>query len=74
LGNLSNISAKKALKAFLKIGYLLDHQSGSHMILFHDERPTLSLPNHPELAPGLLRSLIRSSGISVEEFLFLLKK
>jgi predicted RNA binding protein YcfA (HicA-like mRNA interferase family) len=74
LGNLSNISAKKALKAFLKIGYSLDHQTGSHMILFHPLRPTLSLPNHKELAPGLLRSLIRSSGISVDDFLKLLKK
>jgi hypothetical protein len=38
------------------------------------ERPTLSLPNHKELAPGLLRAVIRNSGISVEEFLNLLKK
>jgi len=63
LGTLSNISAKNALKAFLKIGYVLDHQTGSHMILFHPDRPTLSLPNHKELAPGLLRDLIRNSGI-----------
>jgi predicted RNA binding protein YcfA (HicA-like mRNA interferase family) len=74
LGTLSNISAKAALKAFQKIGYSLDHQTGSHMILFHRDRPTLSLPNHKELAPGLLRSLIRSCGISVDEFLNLLKK
>jgi len=29
------------------------------MILYHEERPTLSIPNHKELAPGLLRGLIR---------------
>jgi len=44
------------------------------MILFHPLRPTLSLPNHKELAPGLLRALIRNSGVSMEEFLALLKK
>jgi hypothetical protein len=30
------------------------------------KRPTLSIPNHKELAPGLLRGL---SGLTVEEFL-----
>jgi len=44
------------------------------MILYHPQRPTLSLPDHKELAPGLLRALIRNSGISVDEFLRLLKK
>lgn len=74
MGILSNISAKDAFRAFKKIGYTLDHQTGSHMILFHLQRPTLSLPNHKELAPGLLRALIRNSGVSVDEFLNLLKK
>jgi predicted RNA binding protein YcfA (HicA-like mRNA interferase family) len=39
------------------------------MILYHDSRPTLSVPGHKELAPGLLRGLIRRAGIEVEEFL-----
>lgn len=74
MGILSNISAKEALKAFQKTGYALDHQTGSHMILYHPRRPTLSVPNHKELAPGLLRALIRDSGITVDEFIDLLKK
>ena len=39
------------------------------MILWHDSKPTLSVPNHKELAPGLLRSLIRQAEITVDEFL-----
>jgi hypothetical protein len=39
------------------------------MILYHESRPTLSIPNHKELAPGLLRGLIIKSGLTVEEFL-----
>ncbi|MBM3310512.1 MAG: addiction module toxin, HicA family [Candidatus Aminicenantes bacterium] len=74
MGILVNISARDALKAFEKIGYSIDHQTGSHMILFHPQRSTLSLPKHKELAPGLLRALIRNSGISVGEFLDLLRK
>jgi predicted RNA binding protein YcfA (HicA-like mRNA interferase family) len=73
LGRLSNISGKDAEKAFKKIGYGVDHQTGSHLILYHPERQTLSIPMHKELAPGLLRGIIRSSGLTVEEFLNNLK-
>jgi predicted RNA binding protein YcfA (HicA-like mRNA interferase family) len=69
LGLLSNISGKEAVKIFQRFGYKLDHQTGSHMILYHESRPTLSIPDHKELAPGLLRALIRKSGLTVEEFL-----
>ncbi|MGL4619606.1 type II toxin-antitoxin system HicA family toxin [Chroococcidiopsis sp.] len=47
---------------------MLDRQTGSHMILWHDSKPTLSVPNHRELAPGLLRSSIRQAGMTVDEF------
>ncbi len=69
MGKLSNVSGIEAVKIFQKFGYVLDHQTGSHMILYHESRPTLSIPNHKELAPGLLRGLIIKSGLTVEEFL-----
>ncbi|HEY9780271.1 MAG TPA: type II toxin-antitoxin system HicA family toxin [Leptolyngbyaceae cyanobacterium] len=69
MGRLSNISGREAVKIFEKFGYVLDHQTGSHMILWHESKPILSIPNHRELAPGLLRSLIRQAGITVDEFL-----
>ena len=68
MGILSNISGKKAVKIFEKFGYTVDHQTGSHMILYHESRPTLSVPDHKELAPVLLRGLIRKSGLTVNEF------
>ncbi|RZN66251.1 MAG: type II toxin-antitoxin system HicA family toxin [Candidatus Methanolliviera hydrocarbonicum] len=66
---MSNISGRTAIKIFSKFGYMLDHQTGSHMILYHESRPTLSVPDHRELAPGLLRGLIRKAGLTVDEFL-----
>ncbi len=57
MGRLSNISGKEAVKIFEKFGYVLDHQTGSHIILWCESKQTLSIPNHRELAPGLLRSL-----------------
>jgi hypothetical protein len=35
---------------------------------------TLSVPDHREIAPGTLRSLIRASGLTVEAFTALAKK
>ncbi len=69
MSRLSNFSAKKAIAIFQKFGYIIDHQTGSHIILFHPYRATLSIPNHKELAVGLLCGLIKKSGLTVEEFL-----
>jgi predicted RNA binding protein YcfA (HicA-like mRNA interferase family) len=68
------VSGEEALKAFRKIGYEFDHQTGSHMILRKTTTPfrRLTVPNHRELAKGTLRSLIREAGLTVEEFVRLL--
>ena len=76
MGILSNISGKEAAKVFRKIGYYLDHQEGSHIILYnnHPGYPPLSVPNHKELAPGLLSAQIKRAKLTVEEFNRLRKK
>ncbi len=63
-------SGRDAVKAFGRLGYQLDHQRGSHMILRHHESPyrRLTVPDHKELSPGTLRAIIRQAGITVEEF------
>jgi predicted RNA binding protein YcfA (HicA-like mRNA interferase family) len=68
------ISGAEAVRAFGRIGYEIDEQHGSHIIVRRKEPPhrRLSIPNHQELAKGTLRALIRESGLSVEEFARLL--
>jgi len=70
MGILSNISGKEAVKVFKKIGYYLDHQEGSHMILYNSQPgyPPLSIPDHKELAPGLLAAQIKRAKLTIEEF------
>ena len=46
MGALSNISGKEAVKIFQIFGYIIDYQTGSHIILYHESKPTLSVPNH----------------------------
>jgi predicted RNA binding protein YcfA (HicA-like mRNA interferase family) len=73
LGNLSNISGKEAAKAFERAGWQIRGQVGSHLILTKEGvRANLSVPQHKELSVGTLRSLIRSSGLTVDQFLELL--
>jgi predicted RNA binding protein YcfA (HicA-like mRNA interferase family) len=68
-----NVSGKDAVKAFQKAGWTPRGQVGSHVIMIKEGvNANLSVPLHRELGPGLLRSLIRTSGLTVEEFLKLL--
>lgn len=70
MGKLSNISGKEAAKAFEKAGWEMRGQVGSHLVLTKPGvRANLSIPQHPELARGTLRGLIKAAGITVEEFL-----
>jgi predicted RNA binding protein YcfA (HicA-like mRNA interferase family) len=69
LVRLANISGEKAVKAFMRLGYKIARQTGSHIILIHEDRPTLTIPNHRELAPGLLRSVIRQAGLGIDKFI-----
>jgi len=63
------ISGKDAVKAFQRAGWRVDRQRGSHVILLKQGSvASLSVPQHRELAPGTLRSLIRASGLTVDEF------
>ena len=61
-----------AVRAFQRIGYEVDHQTGSHLILRHPSGRRLTVPNHRELAKGTLRALIRDAGVTKEQFAELL--
>jgi len=74
LSRLPVVSGKQAYKILEKIGYLIDHQTGSHIILRNQNPPyrRLTVPNHKELAKGTLRAIIRQAGLTVEEFISLM--
>ncbi len=70
------ISGRKAVEVFKTIGYKVVRQRGSHIRLRDEINPKhlpLTIPDHKELKFGLLRKLIRDAGLTVEEFLKLLK-
>ena len=69
------VSGKEFVKRTKNLGFEFVHQEGSHMIIRLNKEPftKLSVPNHKELDRGLLRSLIRDVGITVDEFIKLKK-
>ena len=70
---LPSVSGERAVRVFLKAGWVKDRQRGSHVILIKPgQAASLSVPQHRELAPGTLRALIRASGMSVDEFVALM--
>ncbi|HGY55634.1 MAG TPA: addiction module toxin, HicA family [Caldithrix abyssi] len=64
------ISGRQAIAALSKVGYKIDRQKGSHIILRQISHPhrRIVIPDHKELAKGTLRKIIRQSGLTVEEF------
>jgi predicted RNA binding protein YcfA (HicA-like mRNA interferase family) len=73
--SLPGLSGRDVVKAFARDGWELARQRGSHIILVKPgQMATLSVPDHREIAKGTLRSLIRSSGLTIEEFTALLGK
>jgi predicted RNA binding protein YcfA (HicA-like mRNA interferase family) len=64
------LSGRNVVKIFETLGWQVARQRGSHIILVKENRNvTLSVPDHKEVAKGTLRSLIRSAGLTVDEFI-----
>ncbi|GAA5262777.1 type II toxin-antitoxin system HicA family toxin [Methanocalculus sp. MC3] len=68
------LSYLEVIKALNKIGYSVDHQTGSHIILRQEKEPhrRLTIPNHKEISKGTIQSIIRQAGLTKDEFIQLL--
>ena len=61
---------RQVVKVFQKLGWEVARRRGSHIILTKEGHiATLSVPDHPLVARGTLRSLIRKAGLTAAEFL-----
>lgn len=68
------LSGDEVARAFERLGYHYLHTRGSHMIYVKPGAVKLSIPRHTALDRGLLKRLINDAGITVEEFIELLRK
>lgn len=70
MSGLPRVSGRDVVKALSKAGYKQDRQHGSHVILRQVAYPNrrIVVPDHKEIAKGTLRSIIRETGLTVEQF------
>jgi predicted RNA binding protein YcfA (HicA-like mRNA interferase family) len=65
------LKPKEVIKRFEKLGFIIDRQSGSHVILYRqkDKRRAV-IPLHlKDIKKGTLLAILRESGISRDDFL-----
>jgi len=69
------VSGREVIRLLTRIGFQVVGRKGSHVRLKKRNGKILIVvvPDHPELAKGTLRSIIRRANLSVEEFVRLLK-
>jgi len=63
------IKPKDLIKKLHKLGFIDDHQTGSHIIMMHpktNRRATIPYHQH-DIPKGTLNSLLKEAGISREE-------
>ena len=69
---LPTISGYDAIRALTKVGFEIKRREGSHVVL-QKGIIVLSVPLHKTLKRGTLRAIIRQAGLTVEEFVRLVK-
>lgn len=70
---LPSLTPKQLIRIFLRAGFAIDHQTGSHVVLRHPDGRRALIAVHPrELKRGTLVGIIKQAGYTVEDFLELL--
>jgi predicted RNA binding protein YcfA (HicA-like mRNA interferase family) len=68
-GAIKRCSGAEAVQKFSRAGWSIARQKGSHVMMTKPRyQYTLSIPQHQELGPGLLRKLLRQADLSAEQF------
>jgi len=68
------VSWKDVEQILGKLGYVFDRQRGSYRIYVRAQPPhTISVPQHREIAKGTPKSILRQLGLSVEDFVALVR-
>lgn len=75
-GRLPVVNGKRVIQALTRTGFVVNRIVGSHHVLVYPDDPTrtVTVPVHAgrDLKPGTLRSIVRQTGLTVEEFTELL--
>jgi predicted RNA binding protein YcfA (HicA-like mRNA interferase family) len=60
-------SGREIVKALRRVGFVVDHQRGSHIFLHNLTRNiSVTVPLHKELKKGTLNSILKKAGLTLE--------
>ncbi len=81
MSRLLPLNYDRVLKALSRMGYVFNHQRGSHIVvrldrkekyvsIFGERKPDtmIVVPAHRPIGRGMVRTIIREAGLSVDEF------
>jgi len=64
------VSARKLIQALKIMGFEKVRQTGSHIVMKHENGNVIVIPNHREIKKGTLRNgILKPLNISVEELI-----
>ena len=71
---LPRVTSGEMVRALRRAGFVEDHQTGGHLSLRHPSGCRIVVPMHGRtLGTGLTHAIMKQAGLSVEEFIALLK-
>ncbi len=65
------LKPKQVIDKFEKLGFVIDRQSGSHVVMFNSKTKRRAvIPIHlKDLKKGTLSAILRETGVTKEEFI-----
>ncbi|HOM25121.1 MAG TPA: type II toxin-antitoxin system HicA family toxin [Thermosynergistes sp.] len=70
MGKLPVLKAREIVAALQKVGFEVDHVTGSHYILRHPDARRVVVPYHGnrDIKQAVLKSILKQAGLTAEEF------
>lgn len=70
----ADLGGREVRAALERAGFFLSRQKGSHMVMRRENPFARTIvPNHQRVRVGTLRKILNEAGLSLEEFLALLR-
>jgi predicted RNA binding protein YcfA (HicA-like mRNA interferase family) len=71
----TDLSGRDVRAALERAGFVFRRQAGSHMMLRRDEPYARAIvPDHRQIRSGTLRRIIADAGLTIEQFIALLRR
>ena len=69
MSRLGSVKPREFVRKLRRAGFAVDHQTGSHLVLYHPSGVRLVVPMHArEMKRGLLAALLKQAGLTVDAF------